>query len=166
MPELSLWFYMEGVVIGWRVRTSKCLWLWNIWKCLSTSTFPFLPPLLLSPSREEWWVKGRDELLKFPFSEDKGTVPRKAQRKHLPQLFSFSFTFFNSVISPYYETVWTHSFFLLPIHICYFLLVWSECVRLLYLKCTGAAPRHVKLCLPTIFPKGYKGTLPCWVAMK
>lgn len=33
-------------------------------------------------------MKGRDELLKFPFGEDKGTVPRKAQRKHLP-FFSF-----------------------------------------------------------------------------
>lgn len=36
-------------------------------------------------------MKGRDELLKFPFSEDKGTVPRKAQRKHHPQLSSLPF---------------------------------------------------------------------------
>lgn len=164
MLELNLWFYMEGVVIGWRVRTNKCLWLWNIWKHLSTSPFPFLPHLLLFPSTEEWWVKGRDELLKFPFGEGKGTVLRKAQRKHLPQLFSLPFLspFLNSVIIPYYYRVQTHRFFLLPTYVCSYR--WSE-VSVSDHKCTGSAPRHLKLCLSTIFPKGYKGRLPCWVAV-
>lgn len=50
-------------------------------------------------------MKGRDELLKFPLSEDKGTVPGKAQRKHLSQLFPLPFLspFLSSVITPSYE---------------------------------------------------------------
>lgn len=157
MPELSVWFYGEGVVIGWRVRTDKCVWLWNIWKHLSTSTFPFLPPLLLSPSTEEWWVKGWDELLKFPLSEDKGTVPGKAQRKHLSQLFSLPF------LSPFLCSLITLSHekkFGLIILSCsqhksvYLLLVRSERVSPLYLKCTGPAPWHLRLLPPTVPPKG------------